>query len=251
MTPLLPVRVQLTPALQKAAEDVSWAESKPTAKQVRGLAAVLTPLLAVLGLLALVLAAVLGMKGKKGVAGAAGLAGLGAVGSAAFGGVTAAKPETLLDPRAAKVLADPRAGQVKALAQAAQRLESAGPALAQALLEASDDELSPARQRAAAWKRERAHLDELSQELDRSLRVVGPLGALGHDDGAEAIDHAQEILDRLSKDRRERELAAAASAEVDALDGGHPRPRAAAEHPDPDAERRRRAAAAARAKARG
>ncbi len=217
MKPQLPVRVPLTPALKKAVEDLRWAESKPTPGQVRGLAAVLAPLLAILGVLALVVAAIFGMRGKKGMAGAAGLAGIGAVGTAAVGGVTAAKPETLLDPRAAKVLADPRASQVKALGEAADRLESAGPAIAQALLEASGDQLSVARQRGETWRREREHLEALAAELDRSLRVVGPLGTLTEDDGTEAIERAQQLLDRLDREKRDRALEAAAEAEVEAL----------------------------------
>jgi len=250
MASTLPVRVQLSPALERASEDVRWAESRPTPQQVRGLAALLTPLLAVLGLLALFIAAIFGMKGKKGAAGAAGLAGLAAVGSAGFGGVTAAKPETVLDPKAARVLADPRSAQVKALAEAAERLEAAGPAIAQALLEGSDGDLSPARQRAAAWKRERANLDELSERLDRSLRLVGALGTLSQDDGSEDFARAQEILERLSRAERDRELSQAASAEVDALDEAYARPRVpqSLEPSDEDDERKRRAAAAQRAK---
>lgn len=217
MQPQLPVRVQLTPALKKAVADLRWAESKPTPNQVRGLAALLSPLLAILGILALVVAAIFGARGKKGMAGAAGLAGIGAMGTAAVGGVTAAKPETLLDPRAARVIADPRASQVKGLGEAAQRLESAGPAIAQALLEANSDELSMARQRGEAWKRERAHLEELATELDKSLRVVGPLGTLTEDDGAESIERAQQILDRLDQQKLDRALEAAAEAEVEAL----------------------------------
>jgi hypothetical protein len=171
----------------------------------------------VLGVLALLLAAFLGMRGKKGAASAAGLAGLGAMGGAAVGGVTAAKPAHVIDPRATRVLADPRAAQVRALGEAAARLEAAGPAIAQALLEASDDQLSPARQRAATWKRERTHLDDLSTELDQSLQVVGPLGTLSQSDGSESVERAQQILDRLTRDKRDRSLAAAAEAEVEAL----------------------------------
>jgi hypothetical protein len=72
---------------------------------------------------------------------------------------------------------------------------------------------------------------------------------LGEGDGTEAVEHAQRILDRLSRERHERDLAAAADAEVDALDADTVRPRAVQDRGEEDLERKRRAAQAARAKA--
>ncbi len=229
----------LPPAVREALAKLRWADTKPSAKQVRGLAALATPLLAILGLIAFAVATFLGFSGRKGAAGAAGLAGIGALGGAVLGSVTAAKPDTVLDPKAGRILADRRTPQLRALGEAAQRLEVAAPAVAQAVLDALDDPHAPAHHRARAHNKELRRLRAWAAEVERSLREVGELGELAEVDAGAEVERAADALDELDRGAAERRAMAEAEAEVDALED------AETDSAEVD-ESERRAAAAAR-----
>ncbi len=209
----------LSPQVQKAFKDLAWAESMPSARQVRGLAALATPVLAVLAGLLLLLAALFGFKDKKFISWVTGILGVGALGTTVASGAVAAKPDFVLDPRAARILADRRAEQVRALRQANDDLEAATPAIVQAVLDSAGLDDAPALEQAQLWRKQRERMVELTRALDRSLAAVGPLGSLGDQDASDHVDQATEILERMSRARANRALRAQADAEVAALDG--------------------------------